>query len=195
MSKKRLIPPALPLLAALAVAGCFGGKKLPPYFLTLTSEAAPQAIARRAAAGESVTIEVPLVAKELAGVRIPVQQGAIAVAYVKDAQWVEPPARLLRGLIAETLLRTTNRVVLDPKQASLDPGITISGTLTRFGYDADTQRVVVRYDATRSRNGGNAVEQRRFEATAPANGTAATVGPALQRAANQVARDVAGWVG
>ena len=32
-------------------------------------------------------------------------------------------------------------------------------------------------------------------AAAPADGTAATVGPALNRAANEVARDVAGWVG
>ena len=27
------------------------------------------------------------------------------------------------------------RVVLDPRQGALDPGLTLSGTLTRFGYD------------------------------------------------------------
>jgi cholesterol transport system auxiliary component len=43
--------------------------------------------------------------------------------------------------------------------------------------------------------GGNRVETRRFTATAPADGTAASVGPALNRAANQVALDVAKWIG
>ncbi|MEA3081622.1 MAG: cholesterol transport system auxiliary component, partial [Sphingomonadales bacterium] len=39
------------------------------------------------------------------------------------------------------------------------------------------------------------VETRRFTATAPSDGTAASVGPALNRAANQVALDVAKWIG
>jgi cholesterol transport system auxiliary component len=43
--------------------------------------------------------------------------------------------------------------------------------------------------------GGTRVETRRFEARAPADGTASTVGPALNRAANQVAIDVARWIG
>ena len=43
--------------------------------------------------------------------------------------------------------------------------------------------------------GGNRVDTRRFTATAPADGTAASVGPALNRAANQVALDVAKWIG
>jgi len=46
-----------------------------------------------------------------------------------------------------------------------------------------------------SAGGGARVETRRFTATAPADGTAATVGPALNRAANQVALDVAKWIG
>ena len=48
---------------------------------------------------------------------------------------------------------------------------------------------------TLSTAGGAQVETRRFVATAPADGTAATVGPALNRAANQVAAEVAQWVG
>jgi cholesterol transport system auxiliary component len=39
------------------------------------------------------------------------------------------------------------------------------------------------------------VQTRRFTAAAPADGTAATVAPALNRAANQVAQDVARWIG
>ena len=64
----------------------------------------------------------------------------------------------------------------------------VNGELQRFGYDASTGQVVVSYDGSLSTAGGNRVETRRFTATAPADGTAASVGPALNRAANQVAR-------
>jgi cholesterol transport system auxiliary component len=67
--------------------------------------------------------------------------------------------------------------------------------LQRFGYDAASGQVVVTYDASLSTAGGNRVETRRFTASAPADGTAATVPAALNRAANQVALDVAKWVG
>ena len=91
--------------------------------------------------------------------------------------------------------RTTSRVVLDPSQTSLDPGLTVSGELQKFGYDAATGQVVVTYDGSLSAAGGARVETRRFTATAPADGTAASVGPALNRAANQVALEVAKWIG
>ncbi len=55
--------------------------------------------------------------------------------------------------------------------------------------------MIVIYDGILSTQGGSRVETRRFEATAPADGTAATVGPALNQAANAVATQVAGWVG
>ena len=97
--------------------------------------------------------------------------------------------------MTETLTRTTNRVVLDPRQSSLDPGVTVTGNLSRFGYDAQEGAVIVRYDAAMTRAGGAAVATRRFEARAPADGTASTVGTALNTAANQVAVEVAAWVG
>ena len=53
----------------------------------------------------------------------------------------------------------------------------------------------MRYDGALSTAGGTRVETRRFEASVPADGTAATVGPALNAAANQVATEVAAWVG
>jgi cholesterol transport system auxiliary component len=54
---------------------------------------------------------------------------------------------------------------------------------------------VVVYDASLSTEGGTRVEARRFTASAPADGSAASVGPALNHAANQVAADVAKWIG
>lgn len=186
----------------LAVAGCSlssmlgGGGKPPPTLLTLTpTSPAPEAIARTAGAGESVTIQVPIIPKELRSVRVPAQVGPTAVAYIKDLQWVDTPDRLFQDLVEETVLRTTSRVVLDPKQSSLDPGVTISGRLSSFGYEAGQGNVLVRYDAAKSVAGGSQVETRRFEAREPADGTAVTVGPALNAAANRVAVEVAQWVG
>jgi cholesterol transport system auxiliary component len=183
-------------LAALALAACFGGAKVPPVLLTLSPEsAAPTQLARAASASEAVTIDVPVTAKELKSVRVPAQAGPTSIAYVKDLQWVDSPDRLFQQLLAETVTRTTGRVVIDPRQVSLDPGLHVSGILQRFGYDASEGNVVVIYDGALSTTGGTRVETRRFEARAPADGTAGTVGPALNRAANQVAIEAAKWIG
>ena len=183
-------------LSACSVGGLLGGGKPPTTLVTLTPEAvAPAQIARSVGAGQAVTINVPAVSNELAAVRVPVQVTPTDVQYVANLTLVDVPARLFQGLLAETVRRTTNRVVLDPAQTTLDPGLTVTGELQRFGYDASTGQVVVSYDAALSTAGGNRVETRRFTASAPADGTAASVGPALNRAANQVALDVAKWIG
>ena len=183
-------------LATVSQGGCFGGAKVPPTLLTLTSAApAPASIARTAAPGEALTIDVPVIPKSLNTTRVPALVGPTAVAYIEDLLWVESPDRLFQNLLQETTVRTTGRVVLDPRQASLDPGLTLSGVLSRFGYDTATGAVVVRYDGALSTQGGTRVETRRFEASVPADGTAATVGPALNAAANQVATEVAKWIG
>ncbi len=192
MRNHRLI---LVALSALSLAACMS-KKVPPTLLTLTSEApAPASINRIAAPGEAITIDVPVIPKELSSTRVPALVGPTAVAYIKDLQWVDAPDKLFQDLLQETTLRTTNRVVLDPRQASLDPGLKLSGNLTRFGYDTAEGVVIVRYDGALATAGGTRVETRRFEAKIPADGTARTVGPALNQAANQVANEVAQWIG
>ena len=192
---------AAPALVALAATGCSlssivgGGGNVPPTLLTLTPEAQPIGeFTRAAAAGEAVTINVPTIPKELQAVRVPVQVTPSDIAYVQDLQWVDTPNRVFRDLLAETVQRTTGRVVLHPGQTALDPGLIVSGALQRFGYEASSGLVIVRFDASLATAGGTRVETRRFEATAPADGTAATVGPALNRAANQVALEFARWV-
>lgn len=186
---------------ALALGGCslggmLGGGKPPATLLTLTPEAPdPGATTRTANAGQAVTISVPSISKELRAVRIPVQISPTDVQYVENAQWVDTPDRLFQDLVAETVRRTTNRVVLDVRQSALDPGLVVNGELQRFGYDAQTGQVMVVYDGSLSTEGGTRVESRRFTASAPADGTGATVGPALNRAANQVAGEIARWIG
>jgi cholesterol transport system auxiliary component len=198
----KLMRTAGALALAMTLGGCSlggllgGGGKGPTTLVTLTPEApAPAAIARSAAAGQAVTITTPSTAKELEAVRVPVQVTPTDIQYVTNLQLVDVPARLFRDLVAETVRRTTSRVVLNPDQTSLDPGVTLTGVLQRFGYDAASGQVVVTYDASLATGGGNAVQTRRFTAAAPADGTAATVAPALNRAANQVAQDVARWIG
>jgi cholesterol transport system auxiliary component len=198
----KLLRSFAPIAIAAALGGCSlsgmlgGGGKPPATLLTLTPEAPdPGAITRSANAGQAVTVAVPTVSKEIRSVRIPVQVTPTDVQYVTNAQWIDTPDRLFQDLVAETIRRTTNRVVLNPDQSALDPGLVVSGELQRFGYDAQTGQVVVVYDGSLSTEGGTRVEARRFTATAPADGTGATVGPALNRAANQVASEIASWIG
>ncbi len=141
-----------------------------------------------------MTIAIPVIPKEIRTTRVPVHSGPIAIAYVENLTWVDTPDRLFQDLLSETVTRMTNRVVLDPNQAALDPGLTITGNLTRFGYDEQEGAVIVRYDAAMARAGGSAVTTRRFEAREPADGTAATVAPAINAAANRVAMEAAQWV-
>jgi cholesterol transport system auxiliary component len=184
-------------LAACSLGGLMGGGAKPPTTLqTLTTEAPdPGPIARTAAAGKAVTIAVPVIPKELNTVRVPVQISPTDVQYVTNLQWVDTPDRLFQNLVAETVRRTTARVVLDPDQTGLDPGLVLHGRLNRFGYDAQTGQVVVVFDGSLEAPGGGQVETRRFTANAPADGTGPSVGPALNRAANQVAQQIAQWIG
>jgi cholesterol transport system auxiliary component len=198
----KLLRTIVPLVAAAALGGCSlsgllgGGGKAPTTLATLTPEAPdPGAVARNAAAGQAVTIEAPIVPNALRTVRVPVQLSPTDLQYVTNLQWVDTPDKLFQSLLEETVRRTTNRVVLDPNQTGVDPGLALQGELDRFGYDAQTGQVVVAYTASFAAADGAQVQTRRFEATAPADGTGASVGPALNRAANEVAREVAQWIG
>jgi cholesterol transport system auxiliary component len=185
------------LLSACSLSGLLGGGgKAPATLQTLTPEAAdPGPIQRTVNAGQAVTVSTPTIAKELRTTRVPVQIGPTDIQYVTGLQWVDTPDKLFQGLLEETIRRTTSRVVLDSHQATLDPGLVVTGQLQRFGYDASTGQATVVYDASLSTEGGSRVESRRFVANAPADGTGPSVGAALNRAANQVALDVAKWVG
>lgn len=187
---------ALVLTACLTLSACFGGAKVPDTLMTLSpAQTRAAAATRTAGEGEAITVVVPTVPRELATLRVPVHQSEIAVAYLKNAQWVEMPANLFARLVSETVAATTGRVVLDPNQFTFDPGQRLTGTLQRFGLDATSMEVVAIYDAALARQGGG-VTTRRFEARVPvAAADAASVAPALNQAGNQIATEVAGWVG
>jgi cholesterol transport system auxiliary component len=98
--------------------------------------------------------------------------------------------------MADTITARTGRVVLNSAQSRLDPGSRLAGELRNFGVDATTQEVVVTFDGALIRNGSDTVEKQRFEARVPVSAIeAGAVGVAINQAANQVAMQVADWVG
>lgn len=186
----------LPVLALALLGGCsFLGGSTPPQLLTLSaSTPLPANTQRTATAGNTLTVQVPTAAAAVAGTRVPVYDGGTAIAYVKDAVWVDAPARQLQRLLSETIAARSDRVVLDPRQSSVDPGARVSGSLARFGIDAVTNEAVVTFDAQLVRDAGT-VLTRRFEARASiAAVDALNAATGLNRAANDVAVQVADWV-
>ena len=185
------------LAPALLLGGCisFGGEP-PESLLTLTPTAtAPAGAGGSSTAGSALVMTEFEAPSALDVTRVPVQVSDTELAYLKDAVWVEKPARLFRRLIAETIRTRSGRVVVDGD----DPGVLadnrLSGTLRQFGYDARTGSVVVVFDAVRPGE-GSAVTTRRFQAVVPGVAAdVASVGPALNQAANDVAVQVAEWIG
>jgi cholesterol transport system auxiliary component len=186
----------LPVAAALLLSACSFGPKTPPVLMRLTpDQARPAGASQTASAAQTMTVVPPAIPQELRTARVPVRSGGTQVAYLKNAQWVENPDALFARLVGETISARSGRVVLDPRQFTLDPGTRLTGTLQSFGIDADTSEAVVIYDGVLAR-GADAVESRRFEARVPITAIdAASAGPALNQAANQVAAEVATWIG
>ena len=185
----------LAALPAMALAGCSFGGKPPKQLLALTPPVVQPNNGTPIDPARSITVITPAAAAVIAGPRVPVYQGPNAFAYVKDARWVEPPARQFQSLLTEALRAKGGRLVLDARQTTVDPGQRLGGSLLAFGIDATTSQAVVTYDAILTR-GVEPSASRQFEARVPvgaidALGSAA----ALDKAANQVASEVAAWVG
>jgi len=184
------------LAGALLLGGClsFGGGKPPAVLMSLTPDAhAPAGAGIAAATSSGLLVVEPETDHSLAEPRVPVQIDDTQVAYLKDAQWVERPARLFRALLAETIRARGKRLVFEENEPLARE--VLGGRLLAMGYDARSRSVVVRYDAMRE-GPGHAVQTRRFEATeANIEPNAKAVVPAINAAANKVAAEVADWVG
>ncbi len=186
------------LLAALPLAGCISfGAEPPDTLLTLSPTATvPVGQEQNSANAKAIVVTVPVTPASLAVARVPVRTTATSIAYVKDAQWSEPPARLFARLLSDTLAASAGRVVVSQVQAVGETNDQLDGELRTFGLDATTREAVVTYDASLSRSGKPTTEKRRFEARVPVAAIdAASVGPAMNQAANQVVGEVATWVG
>jgi len=187
----------LPVLLAMSLGGCISLSPKPPeQLLTLTpARSAPAGGDVSGTTAAALAVIEPEAEQRLDVTRVPVQVSESGVAYLKDAVWVEKPTRLFRTLLSETIRAGSSRLVVGEGELGYGAATKLSGRLLDMGYDAATSSVVVRYDAVLQMPGGE-VRTRRFESRV--SGVAAdavAVGPALNQAANQVAADVAAWVG
>jgi len=192
MLKKALLPAIL----AIPLASCLSlGADPPPSLLTLTpASVIPAGASTSGPASSALAVLEPNTEQRLSVTRVPVQTSDSSLAYLKDAVWVEKPARLFQSLVSETIRAKGNRLVVREGDLGYNAVTTLSGRLLDMGYDAATGSVVVRYDGVMQRPDGQ-VQTRRFESRVPAAAEAESVGPALNQAANQVADEVAEWVG
>lgn len=183
---------------ALALGGCISldKAKVPEKLITLAPQAAaPAGTAVSGKVDQALVVLDPETDRRLAVQRVAVTVDEASVAYLKDAMWVERPSRLFRSLLAETIRARGGRLVFEDGDAAARGGSRLAGRLVDIGYDDGTRAVVVRYDAVLEAPGGEITTQR-FEAREDGvKPNAEAVGPALNRAANEVARQVADWVG
>ncbi|MBU0556243.1 MAG: membrane integrity-associated transporter subunit PqiC [Alphaproteobacteria bacterium] len=195
MRKAGLAVAAIGLL--LAASGCVKiGSEPPARLLSIASASQVAAgVAASSASESALFIDVPNVPKSLATPRVAVRENSTSFAYVKDALWVDTPAKQFQSLLSETVRARSNVLVLDPGQYLARAGYILNGDLVEFGVDAVRQQAVVTFDATMFSPDGLTVTRQRFTASAPLSRIdAESVAPAISEAANEVAIAVADWV-
>jgi ABC-type uncharacterized transport system, auxiliary component len=182
----------------LSLTGCLSiGGKTPDQLLRLTpDESAPAGATSSGAIADAIMVMDPEADRSLDMLRVPVRVDASSLAYLKDATWIEKPTRLFRSLLAETIRSRTDRLVIEGGDFEIAGKTRVGGRLLQMGYDAQSSSVIVRFDAVIGQGGpGTDLRTRRFESVISGiEPEAAYVGPAINRAANDVARQVADWV-
>ncbi len=198
MRFSHLLAGVMPATAAMLLTGCIslGEGKAPDQLLTLTASAmAPAGAAAQGQMSGALSVTEPTVPQHLNLTRVPVRVDGTTLAYLKDAVWVEKPARLFQRVVAETIRARGTRMVVGGGELDYAAQTQLAGELSAMEYDATTGEVLVRYDAVLRLPGGE-VRTRRFESRV--TGVAAdavSVAPAINSAANDVAAQVADWVG
>jgi cholesterol transport system auxiliary component len=188
----------LGLLAVLPLSGCISfGQKPPPRLMALTP-ASPLAPGTAITTGDDKAVQIARLGAipALSTQRVLVTDGPTAIAYLKGGLWAAQPTDLFRGLLSETITTRTGRVVTDPRLLQVQPDTRLAGQLSAFGLDAPGNAVIVTFDATLSHSGNDQIQSRRFSARVPvASEQPQSVAAALNQAANQVAGEVADWIG
>ena len=182
--------------AGLLLTGCVSlGGEVPEQLITLTARnTAPAGEMDSGTIGNAIVVLDPDTDRRLDVARVPVQINDSTLAYLKDAVWVERPARQFRRLLAETIRAKSKRIVVESSDYEVSGKTVLSGRLIDMGYDSRTQSVVVRYDAVIEGSDG-VIKSRRFESVMPGiSDKAVSVAPALNEAANAVAVEVAEWI-
>ncbi|GAA4051476.1 ABC-type transport auxiliary lipoprotein family protein [Parerythrobacter jejuensis] len=193
---KTAIRIALAGAATLGLSACISlGSEPPPSLLTLTAaNGAPAGSGSTGTNENALSVIEPSAPQRLSVTRVPVQVDDATIAYLQDAVWVERPTRLFRRLLSETIRTRTGRVVIDGFDPTFATSQQLRGSLVEFGYDARSSSVIVRYDAMRDGENDTVVTQRFESVVSGVPAEAGPVGDALNRAANDVAGQVADWV-
>lgn len=182
---------------ALMLGACVSfGAKAPPSMLVLTAANSVASGATSSAnASDALIVLMPQAPRKLDTNRVPVQIDDSSIAYLKDAVWADKPARMLQLLLMETISSKTGKLVLNEVDAGGKAQQYLSGNLLEFGVDASAMEAVIVYDAVKLTR-GKIIEKRRFEARrAMTRLEAAPAGIALNDAANDVAMQIAQWIG
>ena len=187
----------LSVLLALPLAGCISlGAEPPEQLLTLTAaQTAPAGSATSGDPASALAVLEPGADQRLDVTRVPVQVSDSSLAYLKDAVWVDRPAVLFERLLVETIRARGDRLVVGESDLGYTAATKLSGQLLDMGYDAASGSVIVRYDAVLQQPEGQVRTQRFESRVSGVAADAASVAPALNQAANEVAAQVADWVG
>jgi len=185
-------------LAVLLLAACGplvqigGAADAPDSLLTIRAEMGPET-GQPAIAGKPLLVMMPSAPGALRTLRIPVTTQATEIAYLQKANWVEQPIVLFQRLLGEVVQARTGRPVIDERNVDIGAANRLSGRLLEFGLDVRAApQVRVRYDAILSSSATGYVAGRSFEAARPVS---AETGPAVARALNEAANEVAASVG
>ena len=193
-----LLGPLAIATATLSLSGCISfSPKPPPRLMTLTATT-PLAAGPAIATADKQAVQIARLSAvpALATQRVLVTDGPTAIAYLKGGLWSAAPADLFRGLLAETITVRTGRVVTEPRLLQIQPDTRLAGQISAFGLDAPGNTVGVTFDATLSHEGSDQIQSRRFSARIPVSSQQPeAVAAGLNQAANQVAGEVADWIG
>jgi cholesterol transport system auxiliary component len=150
---------------------------------------------RSGSPADALIVLLPETTRKIDTNRVPVQIDNSNVAYLKDALWADKPARMMQILLMETIAATTGRLVLNEVDAGGKAQQFLSGSLIEFGIDSTSMQAVVVYDAVKLVR-GQVVEKKRFEAREAVSAIEpGPAGSALNKAANNIAAQMATWVG
>jgi len=199
MNFPKVLKPLGLLPAVALLAGCVsigGGGEVPDQLLTLTAtSSAPAGASASGDMASALAVSEPAVPQYLNVTRVPVKVSGSAIAYLQDAVWVEKPSRLFQRVLSETIRAGGDRLVVGGGELEYAAQTQLGGELTAMDYDPSRSAAVVRYDAVLRLSDGT-VRTHRFEAEQTGVlPDALSVAPALNRAANDVAAQVAEWVG
>lgn len=201
MTKRPALPIFAPVAAAILLSGLLSGcvkfgTKPPQQLLTVSSDAVLQpGQAIRSEGLPALTVLAPEVPRKLATQRVPVQVSPTSVAYVKDAQWTEPPRAMFQRMLSDRIAADGSIFVVSEEQFASLPGRRLTGELVDFGVDAATREAVVTFDAVLTSDTPGLAVRQRFTARAPVRDISAKhIAVPINQAANKVAEDVTAWV-